>query len=128
MQATFIHQVRIALSRKKHVHNHITLFALFKHSPAVEALHQCASTGKSSLTVPKCYCYIFGFGSIINTSTHSTWLKSDNSCKTLLGLLATFVGYKCGWTFHSKTGFIALSIQKTQHPTNINGALFQVPG
>jgi hypothetical protein len=95
--------------------------------------------------------YVFGFGSIINSTTHAPWLSkqtdadepadnnSDNSNNsnsakqiTLPGqqakILASF-GYRRGWNYRSNTGFTALgiTIAKDEEPAaDINGVLFQI--
>eukprot|EP00978_Attheya_sp_CCMP212_P029809 scaffold107192_cov61-Attheya_sp.AAC.1 len=91
--------------------------------------------------------YIFGFGSIINTSTHAPWLAACHEeekrhtineggatpVPTLKGAIVRLLpnaGYERGWNFRSNTGFTALGIVKQQHPSStssINGVLFQVP-
>mmetsp|Transcript_12529 Transcript_12529/g.19385 ORF Transcript_12529/g.19385 Transcript_12529/m.19385 type:complete len:292 (-) Transcript_12529:25-900(-) len=82
------------------------------------------------------HCYIFGFGSIMNTDTHSSWLRSsgDDTVLALKGrharILRSF-GYVRRWNFRSQTGFTALGLCR---PTNngdeasdINGIIFQLP-
>jgi len=102
------------------------------------------------------YHYIFGFGSIINTSTHGPWLTSVAADGGIIAkeekepplghlpgqratLLASF-GYRRGWNFRSSTGFTALGISRgsttssssssssSQHapPRDINGVVFRV--
>ena len=87
------------------------------------------------------YEYLFGFGSIMNTSTHAPWLKSDNddtnstsSVGALPGRVAILkksFGYTRQWNFRSTTGFTALGISladgKNFLPSDVNGVLFQVP-
>lgn len=98
------------------------------------------------------YEYIFGFGSIMNTSTHATWKttsssttatetqSSSSSGGSLPGVIATIskeFGYKRQWNFRSSTGFTALGVEQVVVATNengdgngkceINGVIFQVP-
>ncbi|CAB9501885.1 NB-ARC domain [Seminavis robusta] len=88
--------------------------------------------------------YVFGFGSIINSSTHAAWLENDNDTTTgttskeplkgqVVRIRASF-GYERRWNFRSTTGFTALGVSRTTTgitgtSTNagMNGVLFQVP-
>jgi hypothetical protein len=78
------------------------------------------------------YDYVFGFGSIMDTSTHATWQTSEAS-SPMLGSVATIsksFGYQRQWNFRSSTGFTALGVSKADREEeryNINGVLFQVP-
>ena len=79
------------------------------------------------------YDYVFAFGSIINTKTHSPWLSADEQSgkngTTLQGQRATVLasfGYRRGWNFRSNTGFTALGIQRAEEATDINGVLFRI--
>jgi cation transport regulator ChaC len=78
------------------------------------------------------YEYVFGFGSIMDTSTHATWQTSEAS-SPMLGSVATIsksFGYQRQWNFRSSTGFTALGVSKADREEeryNINGVLFQVP-
>ena len=97
---------------------------------------------------PSSYEYIFGFGSIMNTSTHATWKTTSSTTTTdmqslssgsLPGVIATIskeFGYKRQWSFRSSTGFTALGVEQVIVATNengggkcceINGVIFQVP-
>lgn len=85
--------------------------------------------------------YIFGFGSIINPSTHDPWLsqahpatdskQNDDDARGLPGrtavILAKF-GYQRGWNFRSNTGFTALGIRRVviADASDINGVVFQI--
>jgi hypothetical protein len=82
--------------------------------------------------------YVFGFGSIINTTTHAPWLSkqadapADNKPITLPGqqarILARF-GYRRGWNFRSNTGFTALGLTSAtdeERAADINGVLFRI--
>lgn len=76
------------------------------------------------------YDYLFGFGSIINTNTHASWM-ADGS-QALPGQRANIracFGYRRGWNFRSNTGFTALGIAKDNagDGTVINGVLFRIP-
>ncbi|KAG7360875.1 tetratricopeptide repeat family protein [Nitzschia inconspicua] len=93
------------------------------------------------------YDYIFGFGSIMNTSTHAPWLQpsgkgndvlnkrssSSSSFSVLPGAVVTLTkefGYERRWNFRSSTGFTALGVSKAKSvnaASDINGVLFQVP-
>jgi hypothetical protein len=83
------------------------------------------------------YHYVFGFGSIINSSTHAPWLATesksdDKECETALSgqrstILSSF-GYRRGWNFRSATGFTALGITNVGSATDINGVLFRITG
>lgn len=81
------------------------------------------------------YDYLFGFGSIMNTTTHAPWLQNskDGKAATLSGALVTLkksFGYERQWNFRSSTGFTALGVIKSeQHgeANDINGVVFQVP-
>jgi hypothetical protein len=84
------------------------------------------------------YDYIFGFGSIMNTSTHAPWLQnpdaktSGTESSILPGAAVTLTkdfGYKRLWNFRSSTGFTALGVSKAKsshEATEINGVLFRV--
>jgi tetratricopeptide (TPR) repeat protein len=75
------------------------------------------------------YDYLFGFGSIMNSSTHAPWLK-DESVGALLGAVATLsrgFGYERQWNFRSSTGFTALGVIESTTPNDINGVVFRVP-
>lgn len=75
------------------------------------------------------YDYLFGFGSIMNSSTHAPWLK-DKSVGALPGAVATLsrgFGYERQWNFRSSTGFTALGVIKSTTPNDINGVVFRVP-
>jgi tetratricopeptide (TPR) repeat protein len=75
------------------------------------------------------YDYLFGFGSIMNSSTHAPWLK-DKSVGVLPGAVATLsrsFGYERQWNFRSSTGFTALGVIKSTTPNDINGVIFRVP-
>jgi GTPase SAR1 family protein len=77
------------------------------------------------------YDYLFGFGSIINTTTHAPWLKttststsssslSSSSSTVLPGAIVTLskdFGYTRQWNFRSDTGFTALGVTNM----NMNG-------
>jgi hypothetical protein len=81
--------------------------------------------------------YIFGFGSMINITTHDPWLTSSSSSISSesvclpgrpAGILAKF-GCQRGWNFRSNTGFTALGISYANAPdeaTDINGVVFQI--
>ncbi|GKZ00196.1 hypothetical protein MPSEU_000972600 [Mayamaea pseudoterrestris] len=83
--------------------------------------------------------YIFGFGSIINTETHASWLlsssasSSTNSSCRLDGEIASLskrLGYQRGWYFRSNTGFTALGVKRVTNDgssSDMNGVLFRVP-
>ena len=77
--------------------------------------------------------YLFGFGSIMNTSTHATWQSPDQKVAALPGSVATLksgFGYKRRWNFRSSTGFTALGVTECTHSSeasDINGVVFQVP-
>ena len=105
----------------------------------------------SSPSSPSSNDYIFGFGSIMNTSTHAVWKttpssssatesSSSSSSSILPGVIATIskeFGYKRQWSFRSSTGFTALGVGRSSsfsllHHHNddaadINGVIFQVP-
>jgi hypothetical protein len=83
---------------------------------------------------------VFGFGSIINTTTHAPWLSKqsdepDGSAKIIVTLpgqqariLARF-GYRRGWKFRSNTGFTALGLtiaKDEERGMDINGVLFRI--
>jgi cation transport regulator ChaC len=78
------------------------------------------------------YDYVFGFGSIMDTSTHATWQTSESSAP-MPGSIATIskrFGYQRQWNFRSSTGFTALGVSKADREgesCGINGVLFQVP-
>jgi hypothetical protein len=91
------------------------------------------------------YDYIFGFGSIMNTTTHTPWLQTSEKgssnrnnqtsfrSSVLPGVVATLTkefGYERRWNFRSPTGFTALGVSKADSihsASDINGVLFQVP-
>ncbi|KAL9179929.1 hypothetical protein ACHAXT_007899 [Thalassiosira profunda] len=79
------------------------------------------------------YDYIFGFGSIMNTSTHATWQPPDKKGSGAIpGSIATIkqrFGYRREWNFRSATGFTALGVVKadSNDASDINGVLFRVP-
>jgi hypothetical protein len=90
------------------------------------------------------YDYLFGFGSIINTTTHAPWLKtssSSSSSTVLPGAVVTLskdFGYVRQWNFRSDTGFTALGVTKVNANTDdkimastggsdINGVLYRIP-
>ena len=80
--------------------------------------------------------FIFGFGSIINTSTHALWhnqssssssSSSAKSAKEFSGLPGALVtlkksfGYARRWNFRSSTGFTALGVSPcSDNNNNIN--------
>eukprot|EP00980_Cylindrotheca_fusiformis_P028220 scaffold22586_cov138-Cylindrotheca_fusiformis.AAC.40 len=82
--------------------------------------------------------YLFGFGSIINSSTHASWLAASKESKVeaLPGAVATLkssFGYQRRWNFRSTTGFTALGLcpidqNGTQDGSSsgINGVVFQI--
>eukprot|EP00529_Nitzschia_sp_RCC80_P007269 CAMPEP_0113493324 /NCGR_PEP_ID=MMETSP0014_2-20120614/28534_1 /TAXON_ID=2857 /ORGANISM="Nitzschia sp." /LENGTH=1368 /DNA_ID=CAMNT_0000387185 /DNA_START=104 /DNA_END=4210 /DNA_ORIENTATION=- /assembly_acc=CAM_ASM_000159 len=94
------------------------------------------------------YDYIFGFGSIINVSTHAPWLQQpvndekkeqepSSSSTSLPGIVVTIskeFGYERKWNFRSTTGFTALGVcpatttttATTKEGEDINGVLFRV--
>ncbi len=76
------------------------------------------------------YHHVFGFGSIINTTTHAPWLAADSKDTTLLGQRATILesfGFTRGWNFRSATGFTALGItRKEEEASDVNGVLFRI--
>eukprot|EP00581_Thalassiosira_minuscula_P002637 CAMPEP_0183743682 /NCGR_PEP_ID=MMETSP0737-20130205/65340_1 /TAXON_ID=385413 /ORGANISM="Thalassiosira miniscula, Strain CCMP1093" /LENGTH=1249 /DNA_ID=CAMNT_0025979307 /DNA_START=695 /DNA_END=4444 /DNA_ORIENTATION=- len=85
------------------------------------------------------YDYIFGFGSIMNTSTHATWQPPDKKgspgAAPIPGAIATIkkrFGYRREWNFRSATGFTALGVIKADNgidnseASDINGVLFRV--
>ena len=75
---------------------------------------------ESMISTTSSHEYIFGFGSIMNTSTHAVWNTttnaSNNSSSLLLpGVTATIsaeFGYKRQWNFRSSTGFTALGVNR----------------
>ena len=79
--------------------------------------------------------YIFGFGSIMNTTTHAPWLQSSSSSKTEVSLPGAVVtlkrsfGYERQWNFRSSTGFTALGVCPCQIPqgNDMIGVLFRIP-
>lgn len=79
------------------------------------------------------YDYIFGFGSIMDTSTHATWQTTNSPSITMPGSVVTLskrFGYQRQWNFRSTTGFTALGVSKASREgesCDINGVLFQVP-
>mmetsp|Transcript_9789 Transcript_9789/g.19862 ORF Transcript_9789/g.19862 Transcript_9789/m.19862 type:complete len:1268 (+) Transcript_9789:132-3935(+) len=92
------------------------------------------------------YDYVFGFGSIMNTSTHAVWKttsspsteSSSSSSSSLPGVIATIskeFGYRRQWSFRSSTGFTALGVGRSNSSSSnnssegsdINGVIFQVP-
>ena len=75
------------------------------------------------------YDYIFGFGSIMNTGTHASWLSENmEPLKGTKSWLLQSFGYKRSWNFRSSTGFTALGLKKDRkEASKINGVLFRVP-
>ena len=77
--------------------------------------------------------FIFGYGSIINKSTHKAWASGTSaasethaSCAGVATVRRSF-GYKRSWNFRSSTGFTALGVNKSSvESTDINGILYQV--
>jgi hypothetical protein len=104
------------------------------------------------VTVEDEYEYLFGFGSIMNTTTHAPWLKPSNKKKSknginensksaqgtsslpgVVAILKKGFGYERQWNFRSSTGFTALGVRKAENPrhqqqcgSDINGVLFRV--
>ena len=84
------------------------------------------------------YDYLFGFGSIINSSTHAPWLEKsdDQKVETLPGAVATLkgsFGYARHWNFRSTTGFTALGLEEISnnnigdgHNRGVNGVVFRI--
>ncbi|GAX23896.1 hypothetical protein FisN_20Hh102 [Fistulifera solaris] len=74
------------------------------------------------------YDGIFGFGSIINSSTHAAWLENVNA-SSFAGRMARIHGqYQRAWNFRSATGFTALGILKSDESVHVmNGVLFKIP-
>jgi hypothetical protein len=84
------------------------------------------------------YDYLFGFGSIINTSTHAPWLATskDSKVEALPGAVATLkssFGYQRRWNFRSTTGFTALGLSPVDNngpedviKSGINGVVFRI--
>ena len=96
------------------------------------------------------YEFVFGFGSIMNSSTHAPWLEASSTNHggaakmplaalpgTIVRLRPSF-GYERRWNFRSTTGFTALGVSRvpplttattavTAPPRDMNGVLFQVP-
>mgnify|MGYP005847741093 CR=1 FL=1 len=79
--------------------------------------------------------YVFGFGSIMNSSTHSTWQTDAKSEETdlpgrIVKIKKSF-GYGRYWNFRSTTGFTALGVSRVRNHNNnlrnMNGVLFRVP-
>lgn len=82
--------------------------------------------------------YLFGFGSIINSSTHAPWLATgkDSEIEGLPGAVATLkssFGYHRSWNFRSTTGFTALGLSPIDkdapeegYKGGINGVVFQI--
>lgn len=88
----------------------------------------------ASSSATECFEYIFGFGSIINNSTHAPWLSSNNvNNASLPGIVVTLTkqfGYERQWNFRSSTGFTALGVLQASSAAqadDINGVLFRVP-
>ena len=90
----------------------------------------------------KDYEFVFGFGSIMNSSTHAPWLEPSNNCSsegaaTMTALPGKVVrirqsfGYERRWNFRSTTGFTALGVSRitttADPPRDMNGVLFQIP-
>ena len=87
------------------------------------------------------YEFVFGFGSIMNSSTHAAWLPDNDSSassspKALPGKSVRIkreFGYERRWNFRPTTGFTALGVTRvdpgtsTSSTPNMNGVLFQVP-
>jgi len=77
--------------------------------------------------------FIFGYGSIINKSTHKTWAsgtsaasETNAACAGVATVRRSF-GYKRSWNFRSSTGFTALGVSKSSaDPTDVNGVLYRV--
>lgn len=77
--------------------------------------------------------FIFGYGSIINKSTHKAWASGTSAasethaaCAGVATVRRSF-GYKRSWNFRSSTGFTALGVSKSSvESTDINGILYQV--
>mmetsp|Transcript_15099 Transcript_15099/g.36251 ORF Transcript_15099/g.36251 Transcript_15099/m.36251 type:complete len:111 (-) Transcript_15099:1080-1412(-) len=84
---------------------------------------------------PEDFEYIFGFGSIMNTSTHATWQSASSdknkASVTVPGAVVTIkksFGFARKWNFRSTTGFTALGVVSAEdNPSDINGVMFQVP-
>lgn len=83
----------------------------------MKAQRTTASSSPSSASSSLSNDYIFGFGSIMNTSTHAVWKTSSadksSSSSSLPGVIATIskeFGYKRQWSFRSSTGFTALGV------------------
>ena len=84
------------------------------------------------------YDYLFGFGSIINSSTHAPWLEKsdDQKVETLPGAVATLkgsFGYARHWNFRSTTGFTALGLEEISNNNigdgqnrGVNGVVFRI--
>mmetsp|Transcript_5933 Transcript_5933/g.9348 ORF Transcript_5933/g.9348 Transcript_5933/m.9348 type:complete len:1203 (+) Transcript_5933:87-3695(+) len=81
--------------------------------------------------------YMFGFGSIMNTSTHAPWLANDEEMAALPGAVATLqssFGYQRRWNFRSSTGFTALGLSSAEKnsaedmttQSGINGVVFRI--
>lgn len=74
------------------------------------------------------YDGIFGFGSIINTSTHASWLEDVNASSFPGRIVRVRGHYQRAWNFRSATGFTALGILKDDGQTHeMNGVLFKIP-
>ncbi|KAL7522556.1 hypothetical protein ACHAWX_007296 [Stephanocyclus meneghinianus] len=78
------------------------------------------------------YDYIFGFGSIMDTSTHATWQASSAPMSGAVATISKRFGYQRQWNFRSSTGFTALGVSKAEASRDcdsceINGVLFRVP-
>ncbi|KAL3805929.1 hypothetical protein HJC23_007890 [Cyclotella cryptica] len=80
----------------------------------------------------RAYDYVFGFGSIMDTSTHATWQTSSAPMRGAVATISKRFGYQREWNFRSNTGFTALGVSKAdssqdRESCDINGVLFQVP-
>eukprot|EP00986_Skeletonema_menzelii_P016585 scaffold15100_cov130-Skeletonema_menzelii.AAC.2 len=108
-----------------------------EHTQSTDASPSSSSSSSSN-------DYIFGFGSIMNTSTHAIWKTSSSSSteSILPGVIATIskeFGYKRQWSFRSTTGFTALGVigrdstsgvnnnNNNNSGSEINGVIYQVP-
>ena len=94
----------------------------------------------------KDYEFVFGFGSLMNSSTHAAWLEPSNSSSEGAAAMTAFLGkvvrirpsfgFERRWNFRSTTGFTALGVSRiatvpatvAEPPrNNMNGVLFQIP-
>lgn len=100
-----------------------------------------SSTTATTSTPEDEFHFVFGFGSIMNSSTHAAWLpnNSENDSSSKAALPGRIVkikrefGYERRWNFRSTTGFTALGVSRID-PTdfnpsqpNMNGVLLRVP-